>query len=63
VGLRAAVGFFAVEAAADFAGAFLAGAFLAAVVTGAVDCDEALDRAATVLVRLVLLTVVASGRG
>jgi hypothetical protein len=41
----------------------LAGAFEAAVVTGEVDCDEALERAATVLVRLGLLTVVDSGPG
>ncbi|GAB3346629.1 hypothetical protein GCM10027300_05960 [Modestobacter lapidis] len=42
------------------AGAFFAGA---ALVTGAVDCDEAAERAATVLRLLVLLTAAASGPG
>jgi hypothetical protein len=57
----AVVVFFAavvVAVAAFFAGAFLAGAFLAAAVTEAVDCVEALARAATVRLRLGLLTVV-----
>jgi hypothetical protein len=60
LGLRAPVAFFAAVPAAFLAGALFA---VVALVTGAVDCDEVAERAATVLRLLELLTAAASGPG
>jgi hypothetical protein len=59
LGLRAPLAFFAAAAVTFLAGAFFAAG---ALLTGAVDCDGAAERAATALRLLGLLTA-ASGPG